>query len=82
MSAIMSFYGDADTGVHLHDYGTKRAPILALDGNGCSLSVSAFNAVPIADHLAFAKALAAATADYLAALETYAAARPNATQAR
>ncbi|MER7923880.1 hypothetical protein ABTY96_12265 [Streptomyces sp. NPDC096057] len=74
MTASMSFYADADTTVRLSEYGTNRAPILTLDGEDHSLSVSAFDRVPIADHLTFARDLAAACADYVKALEAYAAA--------
>lgn len=72
MSASLSVHGDATTHVRIHDYGTARTPILALDGDGYSLTVSVFDSVPLADHLTFARELAAATAQYLTALETYA----------
>lgn len=81
MPASMSIYGDATTRVHIHDYGTKRTPILALDGASYSLSVSVFDSVPLADHLAFARELADAATQYLTALETYAAAHPSTTKA-
>ncbi|MFG2023629.1 hypothetical protein [Streptomyces sp. NPDC048825] len=74
MTATMSFYADAATNVHLSQYGTRRTPILTLNGDGHSLTVSVFDRVPIADHLAFARDLAAACTDYVKALETYAAA--------
>ncbi|MEU3983860.1 hypothetical protein AB0F77_27915 [Streptomyces sp. NPDC026672] len=80
MTASMGFYADADTTVQLSQYGTKRAPILTLDGEGHSLAVSAFARVPIADHLAFARDLAAACADYVKALEIYAAALADGDQ--
>jgi hypothetical protein len=73
------FYADTDTRVDLSTYGTKSAPILALNGSGYTLSISAFSRVSNADHLAFAKALATAAADYVTALETYAAAHPDGT---
>ncbi|MFJ9543609.1 hypothetical protein ACIRPX_41200 [Streptomyces sp. NPDC101225] len=72
MTATMSFYADAGTRVRLNQYGTRRAPILALDGDDHSLQVSAFACVPVADHLSFARRLAAACADYVTALEAYA----------
>jgi hypothetical protein len=72
----MSFYADADSYVRLHRYGTERVPILNLIGRGHSLTISAFDRTPMADHLAFAKALATAAANYLTALETYAAVLP------
>jgi hypothetical protein len=68
-----SFHADRDTWVHLHDYGTRRAPILALDNPDSNMTISVFDSVPLADHLAFARKLADATAAYLTALETYAA---------
>ncbi|WAZ23025.1 hypothetical protein STRCI_004339 [Streptomyces cinnabarinus] len=74
MTASMSFYADTHTTVRLSKYGTRNAPILALDGEDHTLTVSAFDHVPIADHLTFARELAAACADYVKALETYAAA--------
>lgn len=77
MTASMGFYADADTSVRLNDYGTQRAPILNLDAPDHQLSITAFSKVPIADHLAFARALATAAAEYVAALETYAAALPS-----
>ncbi|MER5531896.1 hypothetical protein ABT075_46205 [Streptomyces sp. NPDC002677] len=72
MTASMSFYADADTSIRLNQYGTRRAPILTLDGENHSLSVSAFDRLPVADHLSFARALAIACAEYVTALETYA----------
>ncbi|MFE9649330.1 hypothetical protein ACFYO0_35520 [Streptomyces sp. NPDC006365] len=74
MTASMSFYADAGTNVHLSQYDSRRTPILTLNGEGHSLTVSAFDRVPIADHLAFVRDLAAACTDYVKALETYAAA--------
>jgi len=73
VTATMSFYADAGTRVRLNQYGTRQAPILALDGDDHSLLVSAFEHVPAADHLSFARQLAAACADYVTALEAYAA---------
>ncbi|MCW2871284.1 hypothetical protein [Actinacidiphila oryziradicis] len=81
MSASMSFYADADSHVRLHRY-TERVPILTLNGRDHSLTISAFDRTPMADHLAFAKALATAAANYLTALETYAAALPAADSDR
>ncbi|MFG2855117.1 hypothetical protein ACGFZ9_31305 [Streptomyces mirabilis] len=80
MPASMSFHGDASTWVHLHDYGTERLPILAVDGDGYYLSISVFDSQPIADHQAFAEKLAKAAADYLAAVQRYAAALPANTE--
>jgi hypothetical protein len=71
----MAFYADADTSVRLSQYGTDGAPILTLDGKDHSLAVSAFDHVPAAVHIAFARELAAACAEYVKALETYAVAR-------
>ncbi|MEU9339092.1 hypothetical protein AB0D49_39120 [Streptomyces sp. NPDC048290] len=82
MTASMAFYADGDTTVRLSQYGTTRTPILTLDADGHSLSVSAFNQVPIADHLAFARELATACAEYVTALETYAAAPSDGEEAR
>ncbi|MFC4468863.1 hypothetical protein ACFPH6_30780 [Streptomyces xiangluensis] len=81
MSASMSFHGDASTWVHLHDYGTERLPILALDGDGHYLTISVFEGRPIAEHQAFAEKLAQAATDYLAAVQRYAAAHPTADTA-
>jgi len=81
VTASMSFYADTHTTVRLSKYGTHHAPILALDGEDHTLTVSAFNHVPIADHLSFARELAAACADYVKALETYAAVLPDGDQA-
>ncbi|MFE9608842.1 hypothetical protein [Streptomyces sp. NPDC006012] len=75
MTASMAFYADGNTTVRLNQYGTTRTPILTLDGEDHSLAVSAFPRVPIADHLSFARSLSAACADYITALETYAAAQ-------
>lgn len=80
MPASMSFHGDASSRVRLHDYGTERLPILSLDGDGYSLSISVFDSRPIADHQAFAEKLAKAAADYLAAVQRYAAALPANTE--
>ncbi|MEV1085025.1 hypothetical protein AB0I98_43575 [Streptomyces sp. NPDC050211] len=85
MPASMSFHGDASSWVHLHDYGTERMPILAIDGDGYYLTISVFDSRPIADHQAFAERLAQTAADYLAAVQRYAAAQPadaDTTQAR
>ncbi|KUN79137.1 hypothetical protein [Streptomyces griseoruber] len=73
MTASMAFYADTRTTVRLSQYGTDRAPILALDGADHSLTLSAFDTLPMAAHLAFARDLAAACADYVKALEVYAA---------
>jgi alkylation response protein AidB-like acyl-CoA dehydrogenase len=80
MPASMSFHGDASTWVHLHDYGTERLPILAIDGDGYYLTISVFDSRPIADHQAFAQKLAKAAAEYLAAVERYATAQPAGTE--
>ncbi|SEQ71691.1 hypothetical protein SAMN04487983_1007170 [Streptomyces sp. yr375] len=77
MTASMAFCADGNTIVRLCEYGTVRTPLLTLDGEGHSLTVSAFDRVPIAEHLTFARELAAACADYVRALETYAAALPD-----
>ncbi|MDR6976854.1 hypothetical protein J2X68_003547 [Streptomyces sp. 3330] len=77
MTASMAFYADGNTIVRLSEYGTIRTPILTLDGEGHSLTVSAFARVPIAEHLTFARELSAACADYVRALETYASALPD-----
>ncbi|MFJ5778621.1 hypothetical protein [Streptomyces sp. NPDC093094] len=77
MTASMAFYADGNTIVRLNQYGTVRTPILTLDGEGHSLSVSVFDRVPLDEHLAFARELSAACADYVRALETYAAALPD-----
>ncbi|MER6128309.1 hypothetical protein ABT173_38220 [Streptomyces sp. NPDC001795] len=69
MTASMAFYADAATTVRLNRYGTRRAPILTLDGEGHSLAISAFDRIPIADHLSFARELASACAEYVKALE-------------
>jgi hypothetical protein len=71
-----SFHADADTSVRLLDYGTERTPILVLDNPDSDVTISMFDTVPMADHLAFARKLADAATGYLAALERYAAARP------
>ncbi|MEV6651755.1 hypothetical protein [Streptomyces sp. NPDC051219] len=81
MTAAMGFYADASTSVRLSDYDAERPPILSLDGAGHSLLISAFDSVPIADHLAFARDLATAAADYVTALERYAAATPETAKA-
>ncbi|MEU9247598.1 hypothetical protein [Streptomyces sp. NPDC048385] len=80
MTASMSFYADGDTTIRLNQYGTRRAPILTLYGEGHSLSVSAFDHVPVANHLAFARTLAIACAEYVTALETYATALADGDQ--
>ncbi|MFC8239404.1 hypothetical protein [Streptomyces chartreusis] len=77
MTASMAFYADGNTIIRLSQYGTARTPILTLDGEGHSLAVSAFDRVPIAEHLTFARELSAACADYVEALEIYAAALPD-----
>ncbi|MDT9699796.1 hypothetical protein [Streptomyces sp. P17] len=82
MTASMAFYADGNTTIRLSQYGTDRSPILTLDGADHSLSVSVFDRVPIAEHLAFARELSAACADYVTALETYAAALPDSTKER
>jgi hypothetical protein len=74
VTASMAFYADGNTTIRLSQYGTTRTPILTLDGEDHSLTVSAFARVSIADHLTFARDLTAACADYVTALETYAAA--------
>jgi hypothetical protein len=79
MTMATGFHADADTRVHLYTYGTDQAPILDLSGPGHSVSIYAFPKVPNADHLAFARALATAAADYVTALETYTAAHPDCT---
>lgn len=79
MSMSTGFHADADTRVTLFTYGTDQAPILDLSGPGHSLSISVFRSVRNADHLAFAKALATAAAEYVTALETYTNAHPNET---
>ncbi|GAQ58671.1 hypothetical protein [Streptomyces acidiscabies] len=79
--ASMSFHCDATTTVRVYDYGTKRTPILNLDIDGCTLSLSVFDSVPLADHLVFARRLADATARYLELLETYADVNPSAAKA-
>ncbi|MGW5634472.1 hypothetical protein [Streptomyces sp. NPDC003832] len=80
MTASMSFYADTRTTVRLSEYGTDNAPILTLVGEDHNLTVSAFSNIPIADHLSFARALAAACADYVKALETYADGLPDGDQ--
>ncbi|CCK28655.1 hypothetical protein BN159_4276 [Streptomyces davaonensis JCM 4913] len=80
MTASMSFYADTHTTVRLSEYGTHHAPILALNGEDHTLTVSAFHHVPIADHLSFARELAAACADYVKALEAYATALSDGEQ--
>ncbi|MEU2425177.1 hypothetical protein ABZ619_29865 [Streptomyces sp. NPDC007851] len=79
MTASMAFYADRNTTVRLSRYGTTRTPILTLDGENHSLAVSAFGRVPIVERLAFARELSAACADYVTALEAYAAALPDET---
>ncbi|MBT2390138.1 hypothetical protein J7E87_12040 [Streptomyces sp. ISL-1] len=79
MTASMAFYADGSTTIRLADYGAERTPILMVDGVGHSLHISAFNSVPIADHLAFARELATAATEYVAALERYAANSPTVT---
>lgn len=76
MTASMSFYADDTTTVRLSQHGPKGTPILTLDSVGHSLIVSAFDRFPLADHLSFARALAAACTDYVKALETIHAAEP------
>ncbi|MEU1296921.1 hypothetical protein ABZ439_31445 [Streptomyces sp. NPDC005840] len=77
MTASMAFYADGNTVVRLNQYGTARTPLLTPDGEGHSLAVSAFARVPIAEHLTFARELAAACTDYVKAPEIYAAALPD-----
>ncbi|GAB7102613.1 hypothetical protein JCM4814A_09270 [Streptomyces phaeofaciens JCM 4814] len=43
MTASMAFYADGNTIIRLARYGTTRTPILTLDGEGHSLTVSAFD---------------------------------------
>ncbi|MHA6762102.1 hypothetical protein [Streptacidiphilus sp. PAMC 29251] len=69
MSAFMSLYADANTLVDLNTYGTERTPILTLVEDRTHLSIGAHDRVPLADHLAFARSLADATARYVTALE-------------
>nr|WP_222109489.1 hypothetical protein [Streptomyces cupreus] len=78
----MAFYADRNTTIRLSKYGTERTPILTLDGEDHSLTVSVFDRVPIAEHLAFVRELSAACADYVKALETYAAAPPESVKDR
>ncbi|MEY9875990.1 hypothetical protein ABH931_005497 [Streptacidiphilus sp. MAP12-33] len=73
MTVHLGFYAAADTTVNLHDYGTERTPILSLGNIAEHLTISALDSIPLTDHLTFARHLAAAAADYLAALEMYAA---------
>ncbi|GAA1101476.1 hypothetical protein [Kitasatospora arboriphila] len=73
MSASMSFNARPATQVTCHDYGTDRPPILNLWSTPVSLTITGDNAIPIEDHLAFARNLAAETASYLAAMERFAA---------
>ncbi|MEU6853539.1 hypothetical protein ABZ901_26895 [Actinacidiphila alni] len=77
MTVTIGFHAAADTRVDLFTYGTEGTPILDLSGSEHSLTISAFSRVSNADHLAFAKALATAAAEYVTALETYAAAHPD-----
>jgi hypothetical protein len=77
MSASMSFRPDSDADVICHDYGTQRTPILTLWAASVSLTISGSDNFPLADHVAFARDLAAKTAAYLAALERYAAAQTD-----
>jgi hypothetical protein len=76
VTVSLGFHADAETRVHLNDYGTDRTPILALYNTGGSLLISTLDTMPLADHLAFARSLAGATAHYVAALERFATARP------
>ncbi|MEY9871216.1 hypothetical protein ABH931_000681 [Streptacidiphilus sp. MAP12-33] len=75
MHVSMSYHVDADTWVDLHAYGTERTPILGLTNIGQHLMISACGDLPLTDHLAFARQLADATARYVTAMETYAAAQ-------
>ncbi|MEY9965929.1 hypothetical protein ABIA33_003984 [Streptacidiphilus sp. MAP12-16] len=81
MSASMSFHADAESRVTCHTYGTDTPPILALDGPGHSLMISAFDKVPLSDHLTFARSLVDAITEYMAALEIYAAAHTASAKA-
>ncbi|MFI2346887.1 hypothetical protein ACH492_07455 [Streptomyces sp. NPDC019443] len=56
-----------------HAYGTERTPILAMQDEHASLTVSANSSTSIAAHLRFARELVAAATRYAAAVETYAA---------
>ncbi|MGW5199198.1 hypothetical protein [Streptomyces spiralis] len=82
MTASMAFYADGNTVIRLNQYDTARPPILTLDGEGHTLAVSAFARVRVADHLAFARELSAACAEYVKALETYAVALADSEKAR
>jgi hypothetical protein len=77
----IGFYANQDTTVDLNDYGTKRPPLIELDNPGHWLTIGAFDTVPMADHLAFARKLADAATGYLAALERYAAQATEHTEA-
>ncbi|MHA6760658.1 hypothetical protein [Streptacidiphilus sp. PAMC 29251] len=72
MSAFMSLHADANTRVDLNTYGTERTPILTLAEDRTHLSISTHDRGPLADHLAFARSLADATARYVTALEIFA----------
>ncbi|MEV4613921.1 hypothetical protein AB0K43_15185 [Kitasatospora sp. NPDC049258] len=73
MSATMAFYPEPGSRVTCHDYGTERTPILNMWSAPVTLTLAGDDKLPLADHLAFARSLAAETAAYLAALERYAA---------
>ncbi|WP_035847554.1 hypothetical protein [Kitasatospora azatica] len=77
MSASVSFYVDGNTSLHLSRYGVQRAPILSLDGPGYSLTLASHSTVPLSEQLAFARELAANAADFLTALELFAAANDD-----
>ena len=70
--AETSVYADGTTTVRLGQYGANRAVLL--DDGGHRLTVLALDHTPLAERLRFARALAAACAEYVTALETSAAA--------
>jgi hypothetical protein len=75
VTVSLGFYADHSTTIDLHEFDAERAPLLDLGNPGQYLTIGAFDSVPIADHLAFARKLADATAGYLSALERFAAAQ-------
>ncbi|WP_261562725.1 hypothetical protein [Frankia tisae] len=68
LSMCLSVGGDWRVTCHTYP---DRGPILAVDAGGMSLTVSAKQGTPDADHLDFAYALLATVNDYLIACEAH-----------
>ncbi|MFE9428261.1 hypothetical protein ACFYNO_35500 [Kitasatospora sp. NPDC006697] len=82
MPASMALYANAETRIDLSTYGTERAPLLGMSGPGYSFTLGSHSHVPLADQLAFARSLAENSADFLAALELFAAANADTVPAK